>query len=307
MFSLNRAHAELTAAAVLIGSSVVVGKLAALRLPVFLSQAACLAAALLVLVPAVAIRKERLRIRREDALPLLLQALFGMFLFRVLMLYGLQTVTAAESGILTSLTPVSIALLSFLFLGEKGTIRTAAAIVLSLAGLAMLKLPDYLTAGTNPGPKGGWFGMVLILLAIACEAMLTVLRKKSSSRVSALLGAMYVTLFAFLMFLPLAMVEAARYDYSRIDWVDIAIVLYYGIFVTALAYILWFRGVSQVSAATAAVYTGFIPVSTLLLSYGLLHEPFRYIHVWGFSLVLAGMLLVTKGPGTAESTRLRSQ
>ncbi|WP_348621012.1 DMT family transporter [Paenibacillus polymyxa] len=116
-------YMELVIATSIVGSSVVVGKLVVMRLPVFLSQSASLAVALLFLVPIVFIKKYSLRISKRDALILFIQALIGMFLFRVLMLYGLAYASASESGILTSLTPAIVALLSYVLLREKITLR----------------------------------------------------------------------------------------------------------------------------------------------------------------------------------------
>ncbi|WP_282940200.1 DMT family transporter [Paenibacillus sp. RC67] len=135
---------------------------------------------------------------------------------------------------------------------------------------------------------------VLILAAVSGEAMLTILRKMTASSVSSLIGTTYVTLFSFLMFTPFALVEATQYDFSRISLGDVGLLLYYGIFVTAVAYLLWFRGVAKVSAGTAAVFTGCIPISTLLLSYVVLQEPFSIAHLVGGTFVFLGIWHVSR-------------
>jgi drug/metabolite transporter (DMT)-like permease len=76
-------------------------------------------------------------------------------------------------------------------------------------------------------------------------------------------------------------------------------ILYYGTAVTVVAFILWFRGVMKVPASTAAVFTGIMPVSAVLLSYLILREPFAWSHVWGGLCVLAGLRLITMEPSTA--------
>ncbi|SDC91480.1 EamA domain-containing membrane protein RarD [Paenibacillus sp. UNCCL117] len=288
-------YMELSLAAVIVGSSVVAGKLMSSSLPVFLSQSASLAVALLLLVPLTVIRRRlKLRISRKDVLILLLQAFLGMFLFRVLMLYGLKYASAAESGIMTSLTPAVVALLSFIVLKERPTPRLAGGVVCSLLGLLVLQLPNLLRQGPPAEAAASWLGAALVLSAVFGEAALTVLRKLLSDNVSSLLGTMYVTLFAFLMFLVFSFSEARAYDFAQLRSGDIGLVVYYGVFVTALAYVLWFRGVSRVPASTAAVFTACIPVSALLLSYGILREPFSYYaHIGGIALVLAGVLLIS--------------
>lgn len=288
-------YMELVIATSIVGSSVVVGKLVVMQLPVFLSQSVSLAVALLFLVPIVFIKKHSLRISKRDALILFIQALVGMFLFRVLMLYGLAYASASESGILTSLTPAIVVLLSYVLLREKITLRPGLGIACSLLGVLALQVPHISALWFNAPNATSFIGLLLVLSAVFGEAALTVLRKMLSSHVSSLLGTMYITLFSFLMFLACSFVEAQQFNFNHVGVGEIGLVLYYGIFVTALGYVLWFRGVSRVPASTAAVYTGCIPVSTLLLSYIILRESFSFAHLAGAGFVFLGIILISRG------------
>ncbi|WCN39253.1 DMT family transporter [Aneurinibacillus uraniidurans] len=291
------AYFELAIAAVLVGSSVVVGKITTMQMPVFLSQAVSLAIALMLLIPIVVMnRNESILVGKRDFLFLFLQSFLGMFLFRVFLLYGLRSAPAAEAGIVTSLTPAVVALLSFVFLREKITTRLVIGIFCSLLGVVSIQVPSWFFPDPSIQSYASYGGLFLILMAVIGEAMLTILRKMTTSNVSSLLGTTYVTLFSFLMFLPFALAEARQFEFVHISFGDIGLLLYYGIFVTALAYLLWFRGVSKVSAGTAAVYTSCIPVSTLLLSYVVLHEPFSLAHIVGVLFVFVGIWQVSRNP-----------
>jgi drug/metabolite transporter (DMT)-like permease len=48
---------------------------------------------------------------------------------------------------------------------------------------------------------------------------------------------------------------------------------------------------AEVSAGTAAVFTGVLPVSAVTLSYAVLGEPCRWSHLAGGACVLAAILL----------------
>jgi len=289
------AYLELTIAAILIGSSIVAGKITTMHMPVFLSQAISLVIALLLLIPILLLKgKSSLRVGRKDFLFLLLQALLGMFLFRVFMLYGLRTALATEAGIVTSLTPAVVAFLSYIFLKEKLTNPIKTGIICSILGVVSIQAPGWLHPSAAPPSQASYIGILLILGAVVGESMLTILRKMTASNVSSLLGTTYVTLFSFIMFLPVALVEAKSYDFGSVSWGDIGLLFYYGIFVTALAYILWFRGVSKVTAGTAAVYTSCIPLSTVLLSYAILNEPFSWSHLVGGAFVCLGIWQVSR-------------
>ncbi|NGM82196.1 DMT family transporter [Paenibacillus sp. 7124] len=298
------AYAELCAAAIIAGSSVVAGKATTLRLPLFLSQTACLAVALLLLIPlTLRSHKGRWKVGTRDMLLLLAQAFFGMFLFRVFMLYGLRFASAAEGGIMTSLTPFAVAFLSCILLREKMTWRTGGGILCSLAGIAAIQVPSLLMPGTADRPASV-IGMLLLSAAVAGEAALTVLRKMLSPRISSLLGTAYVTAFAFLMFLACSVIELLQSGFPEMGAADAGIILYYGIFVTALAYVLWFRGVAKVPAGTAGVFTGCIPVSALWLSHLCLGEPMSLRYLAGTALVFAGILLVSGASARRNESRV---
>jgi drug/metabolite transporter (DMT)-like permease len=117
-----RAYLELTVAMVLVGSSVVVGKLMAASLPVFLAGGLSSAIGAAILVPVLLRREGGLpAVGGRDVLVLFLQALTGIFLFRVLLLWGLLFTTAAEGGVITSTTPAVVGLISFVFLKGANT------------------------------------------------------------------------------------------------------------------------------------------------------------------------------------------
>ncbi len=61
----------------------------------------------------------------------------------------------------------------------------------------------------------------------------------------------------------------------------------------ALGSVIWYRGVARVPVSTSAGYMRVMPVSALVFSYVLAGEPFRWVHLIGFSVVLAGVGLIS--------------
>jgi drug/metabolite transporter (DMT)-like permease len=94
--------------------------------------------------------------------------------------------------------------------------------------------------------------------------------------------------------LPFSLGEALRFDFSAPSPADWLPVLYYGVAVTALAFLLWFSGLSRVPASTAGVFIGVLPVSAVVLSYVVLGEPFVWLHLVGVSCVLLAILLIAR-------------
>lgn len=280
---------QLALAMIIVGSSVVAGKIMVSRLPVFLSSCLRFAVAVLILLPLWLGREKGLPpISRRDLLLILLQCLTGVFLFNVLLLYGLKYTSALDAGIISSSTPALLGAFSFLFLKEHLRWIKIAAITCTLCGVCAINLNS--AAGAEVSAMHGW-GNLLVFAAVVGEALFTLLRKLTGNEVSPLANAASICLFAFLMFLPAAVYEARHFNISSIAMPDVLVVLYFGVMVTALSYLLWLNGVMRTSASTAAVFTGLMPVSSVLLSCLVLKDIFTPVHLLGLLCVLLGIIL----------------
>ncbi len=284
-----QAYLELSLAMAIVGSSVVAGKLLVVRFPVFLGAGLRFLVAAVMLLP-VLLREQRTlyTIRRTDWLWIFLQALSGVFLFSVLLLYGLRWSSASESGIITSSTPAVLGLISFVLLKDRPTWNKVAGIACTLLGVLSINLPAILSGG---GQSSLW-GNLLVLGAVINEALFTIFRKLVAERVSPLVSTALMSWLGLLLFLPFALYEARNFNPGQVTLADGALVLYYGVVVTIVAFLLWFRGISSVPASTAAVFTGVWPVSAVLLSYLVLGERFAPTHLLGILCVLTGIGLI---------------
>jgi len=300
----TRAYLELTGAMVLVGSSVVAGKLMAESLPVFLAGGLSSSIGAAILLPVLFACEGGLpAVARRELLVLFLQAFTGIFLFRVLLLWGLLFTSAAEGGVITSTTPAVVGLISILFLKERPGPRVWAGIVLAVAGIVALNVvgPGAEVDGARgPAPL---LGNLLVFGAVVCEALFTIFGKAASERVSPLATAVSASVLSLALFFPLGLYQAAGFDFSSVGFAGWASVAHYGVFVTALGYLLWFGGLSRVPASTAGVFTGVLPVSAVLLSYLILGEPFSWAHPVGLACVLAAIVLIApQKPATAAAT-----
>jgi drug/metabolite transporter (DMT)-like permease len=290
------AYLELSSAMIIVGSTVVVGKVITSSFPVFLASGLRFAISSMILLPMLLkVNAGFPALRRKDVSILFLQSFAGNFLFSIFLLYGLRLTSAAESGIIIGTTSVVIGLISFLFLREKMAWNSSAGVVLATFGVVVINVLGgslHVEQGSKP-----ILGNLLVLGAVIGEALWTILGKVVSGKVTSLTIASLTSFFGLLMFLPFAIYEARSFDFSAVPpagWIPI---VYYGIG-TVGAYILWYRGVSKVSASTAGVFTGILPVSAIILSYMILKEPFLWSHWVGIFCVLLAIVLMTWGsPG----------
>ncbi len=301
-----RAYLDLSLAMMIVGSSVIAGKMLVASFPVFLGAGLRFALASLIAVPLLLYREKGLpRFSRKDWFYLFLQAFSGVFLFSVFLLNGLKFTSAAESGIITSTTPAVLGVISFLFLGERMNWNKCAGIGLSLAGILAINVLT--PAGAEGRGANPLLGNALVFAAVVGEALFTVFRKLISDEITPLATMTVMSVGGLILFLPFALNDLRSFSFSGVsDW-DWLPAIYYGIVVTVIGFMLWFRGVAQVSAGTAAVFTGVCPLSALLFSYLLLGEKFVPAHLLGFACVLLGVLLIARQPGESPNLAVPEQ
>jgi drug/metabolite transporter (DMT)-like permease len=296
-----RAYLELAAAMALVGSAVVAGKLVVADFPVFLASELRYLIGATVLVPLVLLREGGLpRPGRRDGLALVLQALTGVFLFNVLLLYGLHYTTATASGIITSATPAVVLLISAIGLRERAGPRAGAGVALAVLGVLAINLLGG-GGGSDDTASNPLLGNLLVVGAVIGEALFTIFGKLVSGRLTPLAISAANVVLGMLFFLPFAVYDATGFDFagpSLADWLPI---VYFGLAVTVGAFLLWFHGVASVPASTAAVFTGILPISAVVLSALVLGEPFGWSGLAGMGCVLAGIALIARGSVAREA------
>ncbi|MBP1081758.1 MULTISPECIES: DMT family transporter [Bacillus] len=277
-------------AMVIVGSSIVAGELSIQKLPIFLISELRFLIASAILVPIWLLYEGRPSLKIKDALLLLLQALCGVFLFNIFMLTGLKSTSAIDAGIISSTAPAAVCLLAFFLFGERLTLHRFAAILLAVTGASVLQLTGF-SAGNET--DGHLLGNVFILAAVICEALFVSLGKLVSARVSPLGISTVVSIYGAIMFFRFSLQEFKKVSLPVITFETYGIILYYGIIVTVVAFLLLYQGLTKISAGTAGVLSAITPVSTAILSILILGEKLTFLHVIGISLVFAAIFFAS--------------
>jgi drug/metabolite transporter (DMT)-like permease len=296
---------QLALGMIVFGSATPVSKLVADAMPIFVGASLRVLLGALVLAPfAWSARYAIGKLDKRDWVLVLLIALFGMFGFTVFLLLGMKLVSGVAGSIVMATTPAVTAAAAVLIFGEGATWRKIGAVLLAVAGVVLLH-----ATGGGPGTGSqdvpawaGWLGgivsatilgSILVFAAVCCEATYTLVGRKvsqdSDPRLVAFLGAG----LSLPLFLPLAIWQWQDFDTSAVGWPGWAALVWYGAGTLALGTLLWYNGVSKTKGSIAAGFMGLMPVSALVLSYILLDEPFRLLHLAGFAVVFAGVLMMS--------------
>ena len=194
-----------------------------------------------------------------------------------------------------------MALLGWAFFREPPGVRGAAGILATMAGIAAICAGSSPAAGSNP-----LLGNALVLCAVGFEAVFLLLRRAVRQPLSPLAAAMWVSLLGFAFFLIPGVREGLDLDTARLTPRALGEVAYYGLCVTAAAYMLWFYGVVRVDAATAGVVTGIMPVAALACAALWCGETVGGREAAGCVGVLAGIWCLA-GPAGKRSARLPAE
>lgn len=282
------------------GSATPVSRIVGRSFPVWLGSGLRMAVAAAVLVPVlVAVRGSAHRSVRDVVVSLdrrdwsLLAgiAAIGTFGFSAFMLVGMREAPGAVGAVVMATTPAVTAIGAVLFLGDRlGRLRVAA-IALALAGVVLVNLGADAAQGSGDRIV---LGSALVFAAVVCEATYSLMGKRLSADLTPLMIATAAAVLALLLFLPVAIWDAAGFDWTEPSGGQWMAVVWWGAGTMALGSWLWFEGMARVAAGTAAAFMGVMPISALVLSYVLLGEEFEWIHLAGMVLVLAGLAAVVR-------------
>ncbi|MGL5435371.1 MAG: DMT family transporter [Lachnospiraceae bacterium] len=288
----------LTIAFTLAGSSVIAASFLSAHLPTFTTTflSLVLAALTAIIVSGRKMYATARHLSGKTWLVILLQALFGCFLFRLFLTTGLQYIGTAEAGIITGATPAITALLTWLMLRERLSLRTITGVLITFAGILLVQGFPFETTLKHLQP----LGVIFILCAAACESLFTTLSRKihantiNEETLPPLIHAGFVSIFAMVLCFVPALLErpwAAIVQLQISGWIAL---VWYGSIVTIVAFAFMFAGSKRCDGYTIAAFAGIIPISSALLSVTILKEPIGINQIAGCILVVIATLIISK-------------
>ena len=196
---------------------------------------------------------------------------------------------ASYSVILNSTTPLFTALLAVPFLGDRLTPMMIAGLVAGAAGVALV---------SNAGPvvPDLWFGAaVAACLAAACSyALSSIYMKKYAAGAKPLAIAAWSQVFAGLVLLPLVPFTPPP---GAITSLVVANVLGLALVCSSIAYVLYYRLISDVGPTRALTVAFVMPAFGMLWGALFLAETITWPMIAGCALIVGGTGAVLR-PGT---------
>ncbi len=143
-------------------------------------------------------------------------------------------------------------------------------------------------------------GNILVLSAAVCESLFNVCsriavvkaRPTDTASISPMVKTVFVSFLALFLCLIPACFEQPISLLAKLGLQEWLSLIWYGVFVTALAFLFWYSGIKRCPASTAAAFSGMMPFTALLLSVLILGEHAAIQQWCGGILVISGMVLI---------------
>ncbi len=295
------AYTCLAASMMLVGSYVGASRLLVATLPIFLLAWLRFAIAAVAMLGWVRRAPGEPALSAHDRKLLFWESFLGNVLFSVCMLSGVALTSALSAGVVMAGLPAAVALLSRWWLGERIGRRTLGAIACAALGMLVLSLSRTGPVAAAPGAladswagaSGPLIGHALLLGAVFCEAAYVVIGKRLTHRVSPRRISALINLWGLALITPLGLWQALSFDFGRVSLPLWALLLGYALAASVATVWLWMKGLAQVPAPQAGVFTVLLPLAAAAVGVLLLGEPLAAGHGAALVLALIGLLLAT--------------
>ena len=231
--------------------------------------------------------KPKVSFERKDLPRLLVISFANVPLYHLSLNYAEKSVSAGLAGLLISLGPVFVTVLSVYTLKEKIPTRIALALILALAGAAILSIGD-LGVGS-----GGLVGPIEVVISAAAYAVFAVLSKPLVKKYGALHIAIWAGVIGTAMLLPsisssfVTQVESL----SLGGWES---VLYLSLLSTVLGYSMFYTLVSRGAVSKLSIQLYLIPIISVVGGVLLLQEKITLLTLVGGAVMLIAIALATQ-------------
>ncbi|MGA6841462.1 DMT family transporter [Priestia megaterium] len=244
--------------------------------------------AILALVIIGLIKRQSWRISKRHIPLIVTIGVIGNAISIVTQEYGTMLSSAQMGAIITSSTPAFMVIFARLILKEKLNFKKGVSVCLATIGVLLI-------VGNGHINMSSQLGGISLLVAALTWALMSILIKRVPSSYSPVVVTTYSILVAILVLTPFVYKGLGEIHISKLADPTIGGgLLYLGIVSTALAFILWNRGLQLLNASSGGLFFFFQPLVGTLLGWLLLGESIGGTFWIGSFLILSGVLLVIK-------------
>jgi len=230
------------------------------------------------------------RLARQHLRFIVIQGILGVTGFNSLIYLAMQTTTAINAVLVNSCIPVLIAVCSWIMYKEVMSVRQVLGVLTSLCGVSLIlargDMMFLLSLDFNRGD-------VLVLVAALFWALYSANLKRYPAELHPFSYLSGIVIVGLIFLLPLYIIEISLGKAMHLSGSSLAAILYVALFASVLAFIFWNRAVRMVGANKAGPFIYLMPVFSTILAIIFLGEKVYLYHIFGVSLISAGIVMTT--------------
>ncbi len=206
----------------------------------------------------------------------------------VLFAWGEQYIDSALAAILNGTTPLFTLVLAHFFINDdRMTPAKLIGTLVGFGGLALLIAPSLLG-----GVQATVWGLLAVTLASACYGVAIIYSRKNLRGLPPLVAPTAQLLLAALFLLPFSLILEQPYLRPLPSWPALGSLVALAVFGTALAFVIYYRLLEQISATYLSMVTYLVPVFGVILGVVVLDERLDWHTYLGCALILLGVMIV---------------
>lgn len=205
------------------------------------------------------------KVERKDLFLLAICGVFGVTVNQLFFFHGLNLSSSINSGIIMTVNPILVVVLSFFILKESVTWRKSIGIALGATGAILLTL----TAGTGSGDS--MLGDLFLFINAVSYAVYLVIAKPLMKKYSPLTVITYVFTFGttFILLFPPTLTDFFQTDFSTLTQDVLIKIIYVVVGVTFFTYLLTMYALKYLSPSVSSAYIYLQPVLVMFFAFTL--------------------------------------
>ena len=240
------------------------------------------------------------KIERKDYYRIFFGALLGMCINMLMFFKGLQLSTPINSGVIVTLTPIIILILSAFFLNEKLTKMKILGITIGFSGALLLILSGNTSQVINaPNVK---LGNLMMLINSICYGSYLVIVKPLTKKYNIITLMKWMFLLGIFMTFPITYSEFSEVSWNTLPFEAIWRMAFVIMGTTFLTYLFNVYALKTLPATTIGAFTYLQPLITILYAVITGNDILDGFKISACLMVFFGVYLVSKKEKTENVT-----
>ena len=230
------------------------------------------------------------KIEKKDFLKILIASILGMCVNMLAFFRGLELSTPINSGIIITLSPVLVLILSYFFLKEKVTVKKIIGILIGFSGAVFLILNSSKTGINAPNiPLGNSF----FLLNASAYAGYLIVIKPLTSKYNIFTLMKWLFLIGLVLSTPITFNQFVEVNWTELPWFAIWRMAYVVIGTTFLTYLFNIYALKTLSPTTVGSFIYLQPIITIGFALITGNDVLDTTKLFSCLLVFIGICLVS--------------